>query len=85
MIFVRNSRYINILKLQQISLITKFIDTYNSSNSRYIKSAMSLIQVDTPALLTLSDPDHAECPPFVGFRAKETYYEVEEEEEEMEE
>jgi len=26
--------YINTLKLQQISLITKFIDTYNSSNSR---------------------------------------------------
>ena len=45
---------------------------------------MSLIQVDTPALLTLSDPDHAECPPFVGFQAKETYYE-EEKEEEMEE
>ena len=52
---------------------------------RYIKPAISLMQVDTPALLTLSDPDHAECPPFVGFRAKETYYEVEEEEEEMEE
>ena len=51
---------------------------------RYIKSAMSLIQVNTSALLTLSDPDHAECPPFVGFRAKETYYE-EVEEEEMEE
>ncbi|WP_314571462.1 hypothetical protein [Alloprevotella tannerae] len=47
---------------------------------RYIKPAISLIQVDTPALLTLSDPDHAECPPFVGFRAKETYYEEEEEE-----
>ena len=28
--------YINTLKLQQISLITKSIDTYNSSNSRYI-------------------------------------------------
>lgn len=48
---------------------------------RYIKPEISLIQVETPALLTLSDPDHAECPPFVGFRAKETYYEVEEEEE----
>lgn len=47
---------------------------------RYIKPAISLIQVDTPALLTLSDPDHAECPPFVGFRAKEKYYEEEEEE-----
>ena len=51
---------------------------------RYIKPAISLIQVDTPALLTLSDPDHAECPPFVGFQAKETYYK-EEEKEEMEE
>lgn len=51
---------------------------------RYIKPEICLIQVETPALLTLSDPDHAECPPFVGFRAKETYYE-EEEEEEMEE
>lgn len=48
---------------------------------RYIKPEISLIQVETPALLTLSDPDHAECPPFVGFRVKETYYEVEEEEE----
>jgi len=47
---------------------------------RYIKPAISLIQVDTPALLTLSDPDHAECPPFVGFRPKEKYYEEEEEE-----
>ena len=28
--------YISSLKLQQISLITKFIDTYNSSNSRYL-------------------------------------------------
>ena len=28
--------YINTLKLQQISLIAKSIDTYNSSNSRYI-------------------------------------------------
>ena len=28
--------YINTLKLQQISLITKSIDTYNSSNSRYL-------------------------------------------------
>ena len=35
-IFVCNSMYINILKLQRISLITKFIDTYNSSNSRYL-------------------------------------------------
>ncbi|MFC2384199.1 MAG: hypothetical protein ACFNP5_03320, partial [Hoylesella saccharolytica] len=29
--------YISSLKLQQISLITKFIDTYNSSNSRYFR------------------------------------------------
>ena len=29
--------YINTLKLQQISLITKSIDTYNSSNSRYLR------------------------------------------------
>ena len=35
-IFVCNSMYINTLKLQQISLITKSIDTYNSSNSRYL-------------------------------------------------
>ena len=35
-IFVCNSMYIKTLKLQQISLITKFIDTYNSSNSRYL-------------------------------------------------
>ena len=35
-IFVCSSMYINTLKLQQISLITKSIDTYNSSNSRYI-------------------------------------------------
>ena len=34
-IFVCNYLYISSLKLQQISLITKFIDTYNSSNSRY--------------------------------------------------
>ena len=33
-IFVCNSMYISTLKLQQISLITKFIDSYNSSNSR---------------------------------------------------
>jgi len=33
-IFVRNYLNVNTLKLQQISLITKFIDTYNSSNSR---------------------------------------------------
>ena len=36
-IFVCNSMYINTLKLQQISLITKSIDTYNSSNSRYLR------------------------------------------------
>ena len=35
-IFVYNYLYFNTLKLQQISLITKFIDTYNSSNSRYL-------------------------------------------------
>ena len=34
-IFVCNCLNVNALKLQQISLITKFIDTYNSSNSRY--------------------------------------------------
>ena len=33
-IFVCSSMYVNILKLQRISLITKSIDTYNSSNSR---------------------------------------------------
>ena len=36
-IFVCNYLNINTLKLQQISLITKFIDTYNSSNSRYFR------------------------------------------------
>ena len=36
-IFVCNCLYISSLKLQQISLITKFIDTYNSSNSRYLR------------------------------------------------
>ncbi len=35
-IFVCNYLYVNTLKLQQISLITKSIDTYNSSNSRYL-------------------------------------------------
>ena len=35
-VFVCNYLYINTLKLQQISLITKFIDIYNSSNSRYL-------------------------------------------------
>jgi len=35
-IFVYKCLYINSLKLQRISLITKFIDTYNSSNSRYL-------------------------------------------------
>ena len=35
--------YINTLKLQQISLITKFIDTYNSSNSRYLVRANASI------------------------------------------
>ena len=37
-IFVCNYLYISSLKLQQISLITKFIDIYNSSNSRYLKA-----------------------------------------------
>ncbi|WP_454894640.1 hypothetical protein, partial [Alloprevotella tannerae] len=41
-IFVCNSMYINTLKLQQISLITKSIDTYNSSNSREIKSSKGI-------------------------------------------
>ena len=36
-IFVCNYLNVNTLKLQQISLITKSIDTYNSSNSRYHK------------------------------------------------
>ena len=35
-IFVCNYLNVNTLKLQQISLITKFIDSYNSSNSRYL-------------------------------------------------
>lgn len=36
-IFVCKCLYISSLKLQQISLITNFINTYNSSNSRYTK------------------------------------------------
>ena len=35
-IFVCNYLNVNTLKLQQISLITKSIDTYNSSNLRNI-------------------------------------------------
>ena len=35
--------YISSLKLQQISLITKFIDTYNSSNSRYLKTGFQVL------------------------------------------
>ena len=35
-IFVCNCLFISPLKLQRISLIIKFIDTYNSSNSRYL-------------------------------------------------
>ena len=35
-IFVYKCLYISSLKLPRISLITKFIDTYNSSNSRYL-------------------------------------------------
>ena len=35
-IFVCSYLYISSLELQQILLITKFIDTYNSSNSRYL-------------------------------------------------
>ena len=37
-IFVCNYLIFNTLKLQQISLTTKFIDTYNSSNSRYLRT-----------------------------------------------
>ena len=33
-IFVCNSLYFSTIKIQQISLITKFTSTYNSSNSR---------------------------------------------------
>src|SRR3712207_937709 len=35
-IFVCNPLFFSTIKLQQISLITKFISTYNSSNSRYL-------------------------------------------------
>ena len=35
--------YISTLKLQQISLITKFIDSYNSSNSRLLLTIKSLL------------------------------------------
>ena len=44
-IFVCNYLNVNTLKLQQISLITKFIDTYNSSNSRYFIRSSSFIIV----------------------------------------
>ena len=40
-IFVCNCLYFSSLKLQQISLITKFIDTYNSSNSRYFSNLVN--------------------------------------------
>ena len=43
-IFVCNYLNVNTLKLQQISLITKSIDTYNSSNSRYIIYHSSIFQ-----------------------------------------
>ena len=42
-IFVCNCLYFSSLKLQQISLITKFIDIYNSSNSRYIRCYLLLL------------------------------------------
>ena len=35
-VFICDYLYFNTLKLQQISLITKFINTYNSSNSRLL-------------------------------------------------
>ena len=45
--FVCNSIYINTLKLQQISLITKSIDIYNSSNSRYLTFFLFLLFVES--------------------------------------
>ena len=47
-IFVCNSMYISTLKLQQISLITKSIDTYNSSNSRYLATKDRLGRDESP-------------------------------------
>ena len=40
-VFVCNYLYINTLKLQQSPLITKSIDTYNSSNSRYLPNDLA--------------------------------------------
>ena len=64
-IFVCNCLYFSSLKLQQISLITKFIDTYNSSNSRYYtlgqytfktsqKNNIVLPMIVDPALITFT-------------------------------
>ena len=50
-IFVCNYLYVNILKLQQISLITKSIDTYNSSNSRYL-SIFSVVHIISRLLVS---------------------------------
>ena len=46
----------NTLKLQQISLITKFIDSYNSSNSRYLEDADWVSYLLTPATICLAVP-----------------------------
>ena len=42
-VFVCNYLNVNTLKLQQISLITKSIDIYNSSNSRYFTFFLFLL------------------------------------------
>ena len=39
------------LKLQQFSLITKFLDTYISSNSRYIASSIKVKKMETTSEL----------------------------------
>ena len=53
-IFVCNYLNVNTLKLQQISLITKFTDTYNSSNSRYIKRELNSCKGETQHIPALS-------------------------------
>ena len=86
-IFVCNCLYISSLKLQQISLITKFIDTYNSSNSRYLFLGYSfrllivlILQKISLVVKLSSNPNSGIrkacfCPKIVSIKAqKEDYF-----------
>ena len=53
----------NTIKLQQFSLITKFTNSYNSSNSRYINASYP---ISLPADITLT--------PAIGFTPWKGYY-----------